>query len=126
MREMIGLHTCDKRSTRSLLEDRYRASICPNALKARRPAHLRPAAYAFDTDFTDADQLWTPHYQEQPPQITLRARLALNSLFATDSRTFISITAHGGFIAGVLRAIGHRPVGVKTAGMIPIVVSISC
>lgn len=89
----------------------------------RDTADPEPAAYQFDPDFTEADQLWTPHYQEQPPQIALRARLALNNLFATDSNTFISITAHGGFIGGLLRAIGHRHVALQTAGMIPIVVS---
>lgn len=80
------------------------------------------AKYQFDDDFTDEDQLWTPDYQEQPPQIALRARLFLNQMFVSDKRTYISITGHGGIIGGLLRAIGHRGAVVETGSLIPVIV----
>lgn len=47
--------------------------------------------------------------------------MALNELFATDPRTFISITAHSGVINAFFLATGHRKFSVQTGGMVPVV-----
>lgn len=113
-REVIGLHTCDERSNKSVLTHTYRE---------HHVSQLIPAGWDFEPTFNEHDLLWDPIYQETAPQQTLRLRLAINELFATDPRTFISITAHSGVIAAFFRAIGHRQFSVQTGGMVPVVVS---
>lgn len=112
-REVIGLHTCDERSNKTVLAETYRELGVYN---------LTPAGWDFEPAFNEHDLLWDAVYQETAPQQTLRLRLILNELFATDPRTFISITAHSGVIAAFFRAIGHRTFSVQTGGMVPVVV----
>jgi len=128
---MIGLHTCDKRSTRSFIEESYRKSSASHSFKGNQPDVLlarhridKIANYYLDPNFTEKDELWTPDHQEQPPQIAARARQFLNHLFETDKRTHISVTGHGGIIGGLLKAVGHRPAVVETGSLIPLVVSL--
>lgn len=62
-------------------------------------------------------------YEETETQLAVRARLALNEIFATDPSTFVSITAHSGVINAFFLAIGHRKFQVQTGGFVPVVVS---
>jgi broad specificity phosphatase PhoE len=104
LREMIGLHTCDRRSTKSLLANTF-------------------PTFAFEPSFTEHDILWDATYQETGTQEAMRLRFALNEIFATDPHTHIGITAHGGVIGAIFRAVGRRDFGVVTGGFVPIVVS---
>ncbi|GAA5895129.1 hypothetical protein JCM5296_000888 [Sporobolomyces johnsonii] len=103
MREVIGLHTCDQRSTKTHLE-----KVFPD--------------FAFDVSFSEHDQLWSPDWQESSQQQGLRVQQLLNRIFAIDSSQYISITAHGGFINAFFRVVEHPTVTVLPGGMIPIVV----
>jgi len=47
----------------------------------------------------------------------------LDELFENDTRTYISITGHGGIIGGILQAIGHRAATIETGSLFPVVVS---
>lgn len=47
----------------------------------------------------------------------------MDELFENDTRTYISITGHGGIIGGILRAIGHRAATIETGSLFPVVVS---
>lgn len=62
-------------------------------------------------------------YEETQTQLAVRARLALNELFATDPSTFVSITVHSGVINAFFLAVGHREFQVQTGGFVPVVVS---
>jgi hypothetical protein len=73
----IGLHTCDKRSDKSVIA-------------AERPT------WNFEPTFSEHDELWNEIYEESSSQQALRIQQVLNEIFATDANTYISITAHSG------------------------------
>ena len=102
LREALGVHTCDRRSTLSQI-----ASLFPHA--------------TFEPGFPDADELWEKDYRE--PASARRYRLAtlLDDIFASDENMFLSLTSHSGAIASILEAVGHRAFRLETGGVIPVV-----
>jgi len=103
MRERNGVHTCDRRRTRSEIHNTF-------------------PEYDFEDGFTERDELWKPDYRETYDDIDRRARYVLDMIFHQDAQHYISITAHGGFIGGFLRMCRHRPWSLPTGGIIPVVV----
>ncbi|GAA5834362.1 hypothetical protein JCM9279_004295 [Rhodotorula babjevae] len=106
LREVTGVHTCDKRQTKSYLHKHY-------------------PSFEFEIPFSEHDERWSPDWRESDRQATSRMQQALNELFATDSATYISITAHGGAIRAFLRACRHpnaATIGLGTGSMVPLVV----
>ncbi|CAD6573642.1 MAG: hypothetical protein CYPHOPRED_005185 [Cyphobasidiales sp. Tagirdzhanova-0007] len=103
LRESIGLHTCDQRSTKSVIASEY-------------------PAWQFEPSFSENDELWNAVYEETSAQQALRTQQVLNELFATDSSTYLSITAHSGTINAFFRVVGHRMFGVQTGGFVPVLV----
>ncbi|WOO86054.1 putative phosphoglycerate mutase [Vanrija pseudolonga] len=102
-REMIGLHTCDERSNRTVLAQTY-------------------PKFTFEPSFTEHDPLWDDVFQESHAQQARRIRLAVGELFANDPSTFVSVTAHSGVINAFFKAVGHRPLQVQTGGFVPVVI----
>ncbi|KAG9317750.1 histidine phosphatase superfamily [Chiua virens] len=102
-REHNGVHTCDKRRTRSEIYASF-------------------PEYYFENGFTENDELWKPDYRETYDDIDRRAMHVLDMIFHNDTETFVSITSHGGFIGGFLRMCKHRPWYLPTGGIIPLVV----
>jgi broad specificity phosphatase PhoE len=102
-REALGIHTCDRRSTKSHIEATF--------------PHV-----AFESDFSEPDPLWEADYRE--PSSARRYRLAqfLDDVWANDGNVFLSLTSHSGAIASVLEVIGHRKFALETGGVIPVVV----
>ncbi|KAF8545994.1 phosphoglycerate mutase-like protein [Imleria badia] len=103
MREHNGVHTCDKRRTRSDIQAAF-------------------PEYHFEEGFTQGDELWTTDYRETHDDIDRRAKHVLDMIFQNDKEQFISFTAHGGFIGGFLRTCHHRPWILPTGGILPVVV----
>ncbi|GJF00618.1 hypothetical protein PsYK624_169120 [Phanerochaete sordida] len=103
-REEYGVHTCDLRSTLSHLRTLY-----------------TPPTYAFEAGFAEEDPLWDADERESTPHRVGRARSVLDAAFAEDA-TYVSITAHGGFINGFLNAVGRPNYSLPTGGVLPIVV----
>jgi len=102
-REEYGEHTCDKRRTRSELQSEF-----PDV--------------AFEEGFEEDDVLWTPVH-ENSESVERRAKLVLDRIFQTDhDDTYISVTAHSGWINGVLRVIGRENYDLPTGGIIAVVV----
>ncbi|KAG8218932.1 hypothetical protein J3R82DRAFT_4640 [Butyriboletus roseoflavus] len=66
MREHNGVHTCDKRRTRSEI-------------------HTAFPEYCFEEGFTERDELWTPDYRERHDDIDRRARHTLDMIFNNDT-----------------------------------------
>jgi len=103
-REENGVHTCDKRNTRT-----YIATSFPH--------------FIIEEGFTELDGLWDPNIRESKAQVAERARKVLDGVFKNDiNALFISLTAHGGFINGFLTAIGRLNYSVPTGGIIPLLV----
>ncbi|KXN88386.1 putative phosphomutase PMU1 [Leucoagaricus sp. SymC.cos] len=103
-REENGVHTCDKRRTRSWIHNRF-------------------PSFRFEDGFEEEDVLWDAEVRETKEGVTERARKVLDHIFEQDvSSTYISVTAHGGIINGFLQAIGRPPFGLSTGGILPVVI----
>jgi broad specificity phosphatase PhoE len=102
-REALGIHTCDRRSTKTHLESTF--------------PHL-----TFEPNFSDADVLWEKDYREPESARRYRLSVFLDDVFEQDGNVFVSVTSHSGAIASVLEAVGHRRFGLETGGVIPVVV----
>ena len=116
------MHTCDKRQTRTHIATSY-----PH--------------FIIEDGFTELDELWSPTVRESEKQVAERARKILDVIFQNDKDTLckiellclfiyfsffrlvhffflavISITAHGEFISGFLRAVGRQSFRIPTGG----------
>ncbi|KAH7130213.1 phosphoglycerate mutase family protein [Dendryphion nanum] len=103
LREAIGVHTCDRRSTASQIQKRF--------------PHLR-----FEDGFSEQDPLWAADYREPGSARKYRLGLLLDDVFAHDDGLFLSFTSHSGAIRSILKSIGHREFMLETGGVIPVLV----
>ncbi|KAF2030245.1 phosphoglycerate mutase-like protein [Setomelanomma holmii] len=103
LREALGIHTCDRRSTKTHIEKTF--------------PHV-----TFEEGFSDPDPLWEADYRE--PASARRYRLAtfLDDIFSSGENVFLSLTSHSGAIASILEVIGHRKFALETGGVIPVFV----
>jgi len=107
IREIYGVHTCDKRSSTSWIQSNF-----PEAL--------------FDPSFTEQDELWTQDVRETlEERVPVMANL-LEELFKEDSATFISLTMHSGAIRALYLATSHPDVWVAAGAIVPIVICKGC
>jgi broad specificity phosphatase PhoE len=102
-REALGIHTCDRRSTKSHLESTF--------------PHL-----TFEPGFSEPDVLWEKEYREPVSARNYRLSEFLDDVFERDGNVFVSVTSHSGAIASVLEVVGHRRFALETGGVIPVVV----
>ncbi|KAI4205220.1 MAG: hypothetical protein LQ350_000542 [Teloschistes chrysophthalmus] len=103
LREVNGVHTCDRRSSRSTL-----AAEFPN--------------FTFEAGFAEHDELWTPDHRETNEEIDRRMKKLLDDIFTHDDSVFVSLTAHSGAICSLLRVLGHREFRLSTGAVIPVLV----
>ncbi|KAG8935787.1 hypothetical protein FRC02_006337 [Tulasnella sp. 418] len=102
LREVLGEHTCDKRSTRSYLEAAF-------------------PTFEIEASLTEDDELWRADERETEHHLNERVKRALDQIFVTCLQdTYLAIFAHGGVIRAVFHAMDHRPLAVKTGGVVPI------
>ncbi|POS85555.1 hypothetical protein EPUL_003842, partial [Erysiphe pulchra] len=106
LRECIGVHTCDKRSSRTEIQARY-----PD--------------WIFEDGFTEMDELWSSTLRETNEAIDQRTKVALDEILLNDKDTFISISTHSGQIGSALRVLGHREFKLNTGQVIPVIVKIN-
>ncbi|PSS27231.1 hypothetical protein M430DRAFT_46334 [Amorphotheca resinae ATCC 22711] len=102
-REEIGVHTCDRRSSKSYIQQHY--PTC-----------------TFEDGFAEEDPLWTPDVRETADAQDARTKTVLDDVFGNDTNTYISISSHSGEIASILRVIGHRTFSLGTGQVIPVLV----
>jgi broad specificity phosphatase PhoE len=103
VREALGVHTCDKRSTKSHIENAF--------------PHL-----TFEPGFSEEDELWEKDYREPVSARNYRLATFLDDVFGNDEGVFLSMTSHSGAIASMLEVLGHRRFRLETGGVIPVVV----
>lgn len=103
LRETMGVHTCDKRRSRSYIENTY-----PEVIIAE--------------PFAEEDTLWHEHRRETNQIMDFRFRGLLSDIFKTDDNTYISLTAHSGAIASILRVLGHASFRLKTGSVMAVFV----
>ncbi|KAF9646505.1 phosphoglycerate mutase-like protein [Thelephora ganbajun] len=103
-RETYGVHTCDKRHSESWIAENF-------------------PLYTFNKGFTEEDELWTPDNRETGAHTEVRALSVLENIwYEYPTETYVSITAHGGFISALLRVVGRGTYGLPTGGVIPVVI----
>jgi hypothetical protein len=106
MRESLGVHTCDSRSSKTEI-------------------HARWPKFDFEPGFAELDPLWDPEIRESDSHITARLKGLLDDIISHDHHTFLSLTAHSGAIAGAFRAIRHIPFSLQTGGVIPVLLKVT-
>ncbi|KUJ11981.1 phosphoglycerate mutase family protein [Mollisia scopiformis] len=105
VREVIGVHTCDRRSTKTVIHGKY-----PN--------------WPFEEGFAEEDELWSATLRETAEAQDQRTKVVLDDIFSNDENTHISISSHSGEISSILRVLGHRAFALSTGQMIPVLVKI--
>lgn len=104
VRETIGIHTCDRRSSKTAIQKEY-----PD--------------YIIEEGFAENDELWHPSQRESDSALNARLKTFLDDIFAANSgNTFISVTAHSGAITSILDVVRHRRFKLQTGGVIPVLV----
>jgi hypothetical protein len=83
-REAIGVHTCDRRSSKTYIHENY-------------------PTYTFEEGFAEEDPLWDPITRETDSGEDKRLKTVLDDVFTYDDCTFISVTSHSGAINSMLR-----------------------
>lgn len=105
VRETMGIHTCDQRSSKSAIS------------KVVEQEH-----FIFEAGFAEADELWRPDVRESNAEVDARMQSVLNDIFAHDPSEVVSLTAHSGAIASMLRVSGHQEFPLLTGAVIPMLV----
>lgn len=103
VREVLGEHTCDRRSTKTFIHAEY-------------------PEWRIEPGFTEHDELWQANHRETHEEHDVRTREFLRDLFSNDENVYLSLASHSGAIASHLRVLGHREFGLPTGGMIPVLV----
>ncbi|KAI9831693.1 MAG: hypothetical protein M1819_004759 [Sarea resinae] len=103
LRETIGEHTCDRRSTATYI-------------------HAEFPDFPFEPAFSETDPLWSPTIRETHAQHDRRMKKLLDDVFTHDGSAFISFTSHSGAIASILRVLQHREFPLLTGAAIPVLV----
>ncbi|PIL22808.1 hypothetical protein GSI_15503 [Ganoderma sinense ZZ0214-1] len=105
LREENGEHTCDKRSTKTIIAQKF-----------------PPPVYVFEEGFEEEDVLWKADERETKEHVAQRARAVLDRIFTADNETYICISAHSGIINGFLKAMGRPRYPLPTGGILPLVI----
>ncbi|WFD32336.1 hypothetical protein MSPP1_003381 [Malassezia sp. CBS 17886] len=120
LREVLGKHTCDRRSTKSGIARRF-------PLQRRDGA---PAPLVFHAPFSEEDVLWRqPDWRESDDAMRERIRRALESIWRDEARgkhgahicrralmPVVCITCHGGVMQRVLELTSHVPLHPAVGG----------
>ncbi|KAK2464592.1 hypothetical protein APHAL10511_003381 [Amanita phalloides] len=108
-REENGVHTCDKRRTRTYIHEMF-------------------PLYEIEQGLTEEDELWSPDVRESTNELVVRARRVLDTVFGDAEKEgpgVVAITAHAGFIRAFMRALGRVTGDLHTGGVLPVVVKSS-
>lgn len=102
-REVMGEHTCDRRSSRSVIEAAY-------------------PAWPIEKDFAEEDELWRADHRETFAEHDVRTQDLLEDVFKGEGNgaSVLSLTSHSGAIASFMRVVGHREFRLGTGGMVPV------
>lgn len=106
-RETLGRHTCDKRSPRDTLAQRF-------------------PVVDFSRIRSNQDELWSPTHRETLEELKVRAHAFLSELAREVPQTHVAVVTHSGFIGAVLALLNPGQPVFKPANceVVPIVVAI--
>lgn len=89
-REVIGAHTCDKRSSKTIIHKEY-----PD--------------FVFEKGFVEEDELFRAELRETDEAHDQRSKKALDGVFGKgedgEGKTWVSLSSHSGMISSLLRGM---------------------
>ena len=103
LRERLGVHTCDRRSSKSWIATAY-------------------PGFKLEDDFTETDELWQPDRRETIEEHVARSTQLLDDIWTNDKNEIVALTAHSGAIMALLAATGWRKVPVAPGAVYPLLV----
>ncbi|KAF2996080.1 hypothetical protein E8E13_004447 [Curvularia kusanoi] len=103
LRERLGVHTCDQRSSKSWISEHY-------------------PSFDIESGFTEEDVLWTPDRRETIEEHTVRSTELLDDIFDGDYGDYIVVTAHSGAIMSLFAATGWKKIPVAAGAVYPLLV----
>ncbi|KAK4446058.1 histidine phosphatase superfamily [Podospora aff. communis PSN243] len=103
IRERLGIHTCDRRSSASVIRKAF-------------------PGFSIEEGFSEEDELWVPDVRETLGEHAVRIEAFLDFLFENDEEQIVSVTAHSGSILALWQVIGHEKVRVAPGGIVPVLV----
>ncbi|KAK0547182.1 putative phosphoglycerate mutase pmu1 [Tilletia horrida] len=118
LRETIGGHTCDMRSPKKVIAERY-----------------PEPGFVIEPGFMDGDFLFSPIVRETDQQVVDRLRETLSRIFgpasgaegkpkdvaSSEGAQVIGITVHSGVMQAVFQLTGHRFFTPKTGALVPLI-----
>lgn len=109
LREESGIHTCDRRRTRTEIAARY-------------------PEWRIEDGFREEDWFFDADHRETQEHLQARSKRFLDDVFAHDDSAFISFSTHSGWIREVLWNLKH-PLGlggwklkIPTGAVLPVLV----
>jgi broad specificity phosphatase PhoE len=103
LRERLGVHTCDQRSSRSWIGAAY-------------------PRFLIEDGFTAKDELWQADRRETFEEHVERSVEFLTDIFTNDNNQFIALVAHSGTSMALFRATGWGKVPVAEGAVYPLLV----
>ncbi|KAK9779355.1 putative Phosphoglycerate mutase [Seiridium cardinale] len=96
LRECMGRHTCDRRSSKTWIHDNFPECV-------------------FEEGFSEADELFDPIVRETSEQVITRQQAVLEDIFTNESSDFVSLTMHSMAGRFMMVAFGHDIVKLAPA-----------
>ncbi|KAK0705709.1 histidine phosphatase superfamily [Lasiosphaeris hirsuta] len=103
IRERMGIHTCDRRRTRTWIAESH-------------------PGFVIEEGFAERDELWKPDIRETLPEHAVRVRAFLGELFANDSEAIVSLTIHSGTLIALFSVVGHPELNVAPGNVVPLLI----
>jgi broad specificity phosphatase PhoE len=103
IRERMGVHTCDRRRTRSWIRESH-------------------PIFEVEEGLTEEDELWRPDVRETLGEHAVRIQAFLDGLFAGDDEPIVSVTCHSGSVVALYKVVGHPEVRVAPGAIIPVLI----
>lgn len=102
-REVMGEHTCDRRSSKTAIHAAY-----PD--------------WPIEDGFSEDDLLWQAEHRETHAEHDIRTQTFLDEVMDGEGKgkSVLSLTSHSGAIASFMRVVGHREFRLGTGGMVPV------
>ena len=103
LRERLGVHTCDRRSSKTWIAAAY-------------------PAFEIESGFAEEDELWVPDRRETIEEHAVRSRELLGEIFSGDASDVVALTAHSGAIMALFVATGWKQIPVAAGAVYPLLV----
>jgi broad specificity phosphatase PhoE len=103
LRERLGVHTCDQRSSRSWIANDF-------------------PYFKIEAGFAEEDNVWRADRRESLDEHIVRISALLSEIFAHDESEVVALTMHSGAIMALFSAVGWKKVPVAAGAVYPLLV----